>query len=181
MILIGGGARSGKSAFALDCALRRSGPRTFVATAQAFDDEMRQRIERHRMERGDAFVTREAPLNVQACLDAVPAHGVVVIDCLTLWLSNLLLAELSDTEIEERISKLAQRLGTAPYEALVVTNEVGLGLVPPTPLGRRFRDLAGRAHQQLSQTATAVYFAAMGMMLELKPGPVRPVTAEEVV
>ncbi|WP_394835058.1 bifunctional adenosylcobinamide kinase/adenosylcobinamide-phosphate guanylyltransferase [Pendulispora rubella] len=174
--LIGGGARSGKSAFALRRALQRGPERIFIATAQAFDDEMRARIDRHIAERGSDFTTLEAPHDLDEVMRrlALPPTrpDVVVVDCLTLWLSNLLLADLPHEAIERRVDALAEVLASAPFHTWLVTNEVGMGLVPETPLGRAFRDISGRAHQRLARSASEVYLAALGMVLRLRPGPV---------
>lgn len=168
-ILVGGGARSGKSGFALGYARRLGERRVFVATAEGLDDEMRTRIARHREERGADFVTLEAPLALPAVLAELDAE-VVVIDCLTLWLSNLLMAGVAD--VDERVEALAAVLARRRFHALVVSNEVGMGVVPETPLGRAFRDVTGRAHQRLASTADEIYLAAMGMVLRVHPGPV---------
>lgn len=178
--LIGGGARSGKSAFALRLAMRRGSRRVFIATAEPFDDEMRLRVARHARERADRFATIEAPRELEAAIERLSASppDVVVIDCLTLWLSNLLLADLREEEIERRVDALSLELVSAPFPTVLVTNEVGMGLVPETPLGRVFRDVAGRAHQRLSRAASEVYLAALGTVLRLRPGPVMAVDEE---
>jgi adenosylcobinamide kinase/adenosylcobinamide-phosphate guanylyltransferase len=170
-IVVGGGARSGKSRFALGYARRLGARRAFVATAQGLDEEMRTRIASHREERGDAFATIEAPVELPAALAELDAD-VVVVDCLTLWLSNLLVAGLDPAVVEERVEALAAVLGRRRFHAVVVTNEVGMGLVPETPLGRTFRDVTGRAHQRLARSADEIYLAAMGLVLRLHPGPV---------
>jgi adenosylcobinamide kinase/adenosylcobinamide-phosphate guanylyltransferase len=176
LILVGGGARSGKSDLALALA-RRLGPRRlFLATAQAGDDEMRERILRHRCSRGDDFRTREEPLALVEVLRQPADEDVVVIDCLTLWLANLLLAGRDPEAVLRCVEELAEVLRQRPSHAIIVTNEVGLGLVPETPLGRTFRDVAGFAHQRLAAAADQVYFGALGIMLRLKPGPVVPAT-----
>jgi adenosylcobinamide kinase/adenosylcobinamide-phosphate guanylyltransferase len=179
IILVGGGARCGKSDLALSLA-RRLGPRRlFLATAQAGDDEMRERIGRHRRTRGDDFRTLEEPLAVPEALREASGHDVVVLDCLTLWLANLLCNGREPEAVLRCVEDLAEVLGRGPMHAIIVTSEVGLGLVPETPLGRTFRDVAGLAHQRLAAAADEVYFGAMGLMLRLKPGPV--VTAAEVL
>jgi adenosylcobinamide kinase / adenosylcobinamide-phosphate guanylyltransferase len=171
--VVGGGARSGKSRFALELAMRRGSRRVFVATAEPFDDEMRARIEKHVLERGDAFVTVEAPHALEGAVAALSETiEVVVVDCLTLWISNLLLAGLDPPQIEVRVCDLARMLGEAPFRSIVVTNEVGMGIVPEAPLGRLFRDVAGRAHQVLARSAREIYFATMGVVVRLRPGPV---------
>lgn len=171
MILVGGGARSGKSAFALSYAQRLGTRRAFVATAEALDDEMRARIGRHREERGQLFTTIEEPLDLAGALERLQAD-VAVVDCLTLWLSNLLMAEVSVGPIRERLETLAAVVERRRLHVLLVTNEVGMGIVPESALGRTFRDLAGWAHQRLASAADEIYFAALGTILRLHPGPI---------
>lgn len=170
LIFIGGGVRSGKSRLALRLAEQTGPRRVFVATAQAWDDEMRARIDRHKAERDASWRTIEEPLDVPGLLGRLPDCDVVLIDCLTLWLTNLLLAEEAD--IQGRIRALIEAIEVAGPPVIVVSNEVGLGIVPENALARRFRDEAGFAHQALAAAASSVYFGAMGMMLRLKPGPV---------
>lgn len=176
LVLIGGGARSGKSAYAMQRALSFGPRRFFIATAEPFDDEMRTRIAAHVAERADHFITVEAPRELELTLESMQARpeavDVVVIDCLTLWLSNLLLADVSGAEIERRVARLASACEFATFPILLVTNEVGFGLVPDTALGRQFRDISGRAHQRLARVASEVLLAALGCMLRLKPAPV---------
>jgi adenosylcobinamide kinase/adenosylcobinamide-phosphate guanylyltransferase len=172
LILVGGGVRSGKSAFALSRARALGSRLAFVATAEALDGEMRARIARHQAERGTAFQTHEWPRELVAGLRALSGAEVVVIDCLTLWLSNLLLDELAPEAIEARVDELADCLVRAPFHSIVVSNEVGLGIVPDNALARTFRDLVGRAHQRLGAVASEVYFGVMGQLLRLKPGPI---------
>lgn len=172
LVLVGGGARSGKSAFAIAGALEHGPRRLFVATAEAFDAEMRVRIDAHVAQRGTDFETIEAPLDLESALAQREDVDVVVIDCLTLWISNLLMADVPPERIEQRVDALATTLSAAPFVTWLVTNEVGLGLVPQTALGRLFRDVAGRAHQRLSRAAGEVYLAALGCMLRIKPSPI---------
>lgn len=165
--LVLGGARSGKSAFAQKAAENAAAGRPIlVATGQAFDDEMAERIARHRLDRGESWITIEAPLELPAAIAALPADAVAVIDCLTLWLSNLLMAE---RDVEASATGLVEAVAACPARLWLVSNEVGLGLVPETPLGRRFRDEAGRLHQRLGATVDEVYFVAAGLPLRLKP------------
>lgn len=173
LIVVGGGVRSGKSAFALELARELGERRAFIATAQAFDAEMRERIDRHVSERGAEFETYEQPTELAALLARVRAD-VVVVDCLTLWLSNLLLreAEPRTAALEAEIDRLVEALCTRRSHVIVVTNEVGMGVVPESALGRLFRDLAGRAHQRTCAIADEIYFAALGCMLRLAPAPV---------
>jgi adenosylcobinamide kinase/adenosylcobinamide-phosphate guanylyltransferase len=143
-----------------------------VATAQALDAEMRARIERHRAERGGDFETIEEPIELGAAIAGAPADAVLLIDCLTLWLSNLLCADRPSDEILARVDGVAAAALARAAPTIVVSNEVGLGLVPEHPLGRAFRDLTGLAHQRLATGADEIYAAIMGVMLRLAPGPV---------
>jgi adenosylcobinamide kinase/adenosylcobinamide-phosphate guanylyltransferase len=172
LALVGGGVRSGKSAFAL--ALARSlGPRrVFLATAQPLDAEMEGRIRAHRAERAGDFETIEEPLDLAGALGRAAGADVVLVDCLTLWLSNLLLRGETEREIAGKVAAVADALRAASHASIVVTNEVGMGIVPESALGRAFRDVAGRAHQVLAARADRIYFAALGTMLRLSPGPV---------
>jgi adenosylcobinamide kinase/adenosylcobinamide-phosphate guanylyltransferase len=166
--LVLGGARSGKSAFAQKAAenVAFGGRPTLIATGQGFDDEMAERIARHRADRGESWITIEAPLDLSGAITALPADAVAVVDCLTLWLSNLMLAE---RDVEAAATELVAAAAACPARLWLVSNEVGLGLVPETPLGRRFRDEAGRLHQRLAQAVDEVYFVAAGLPLRLKP------------
>jgi adenosylcobinamide kinase/adenosylcobinamide-phosphate guanylyltransferase len=173
LIVVGGGVRSGKSAFALQLARGLGERRAFIATAQAFDAEMRDRIDRHVEERGREFETYEEPRELAALLGRIEAD-VVVVDCLTLWLSNLLLVEPQPrgVDIESEIERFADALAGRRSHVILVTNEVGMGVVPESALGRLFRDLAGRAHQRVCAGADEIYFAALGCMLRLRPEPI---------
>lgn len=177
IIVVGGGTRSGKSDFALAAARRLGKRRLFVATAQAGDEEMRWRIRRHQESRGSDFHTVEEPLGVADLLRGVSEHDVIVLDCITLWLANLLLQGKEADEVLQCVEELADVLARRRVHAVVVTSEVGLGLVPETPLGRTFRDITGRAHQRLAALADEVYFGVLGVMLRLKPAPVVPMEA----
>lgn len=165
--LVLGGARSGKSAFAQKAAegAAATGRATLIATGQAFDDEMAERIARHQADRGESWITVEAPLDLPQAVAALPADAVAVIDCLTLWLSNLM---LNDSDMEAAGAALVEAVAACPARLWLVSNEVGLGLVPETPLGRRFRDEAGRLHQRLAQTVDEVFFVAAGLPLRMK-------------
>lgn len=178
IILIGGGVRSGKSAFALRRARELGTRRVFIATAEAFDDEMRERAVRHRVERGGAFSTIEAPRALVAALrGASPQADVVVIDCLTLWLSNLLLEGLDEAAIALRVDELCTALCACEAHVVIVSNEVGMGVVPDSKLGRVFRDVSGNAHQALAKHSDELYFAVMGQLLRLRPLPIELVDA----
>jgi adenosylcobinamide kinase / adenosylcobinamide-phosphate guanylyltransferase len=176
LVLIGGGARSGKSRFALRRAEALGARRLFVATAEprTDDPEMRARIARHRAERGPTFDTVEEPLALPELVAAADgrAHDVLVVDCLTLWLSNLLCGGAGADEALARVEALCASLRERRAHVVLVTNEVGMGIVPETPLGRLFRDVAGLAHQRLARDADEIHFAVLGMMLRVRPGPV---------
>lgn len=178
-LLIGGGVRSGKTAFALACARSLGRRRVYLATAEAGDGEMERRIEAHRAERGADFETVEEPLHLLDALGRLASCDVVVVDCLTLWLSNVMLREESPVAASRAAAELATAAGRFPFHLVLVTNEVGMGVVPETELGRRFRDVAGLAHQRLAQAADEIYFAALGVMLRLRPGPVTTVQGSE--
>ena len=170
-IVIGGGVRSGKSAFALSLARQLGARRAFVATAQGIDADMRARIARHQEDRGTEFVTFEAPLELEATLRCLTDVDVAVIDCLTVWLANLLVHGVEEAAIATRVDALAALLTEVPFHVVIVTNEVGMGVHPETALGRTFRDVVGRAHQRLARVADEIYFAALGVILRLQPAP----------
>jgi adenosylcobinamide kinase/adenosylcobinamide-phosphate guanylyltransferase len=178
IILVGGGTRSGKSRFALARAERAGARRVFVATAEALDDEMRVRIARHRRDRDGAFRTVEAPRALREAVEQIEHADAVVIDCLTLWLSNLLCAGMPPEQVEAEVGLLLDTLAVQPFVTVVVANEVGMGVVPDSALGRVFRDVHGRANQQISARAGEVYLATMGNVLRLVPGPVVVVDPE---
>lgn len=166
--LLLGGARSGKSRLAEGMANNSGLLRVFVATAEAWDDEMRARIDRHRADRGAGWRTVEAPLDVARALADHDDHGnVIVVDCLTLWLSNLM-GDGRDPETETVV--LCDRLAAMRARVVLVTNEVGLGVVPATPLGRAFRDAQGRLNQRVAAVCDLAVFMAAGLPLILK-GP----------
>jgi adenosylcobinamide kinase / adenosylcobinamide-phosphate guanylyltransferase len=171
VILIGGGVRSGKSAFALRRAEQLGERRVFVATAEALDDEMKRRAADHREERGSRYRTLEVPRELVTALSALDATDVVVIDCLTLWITNLLVDGLDARAIAGRVQELSDLLARRRFHALVVTNEVGLGIVPDNALSRAFRDATGRAHQTLGRMADELYFGMLGQLVRLKPAP----------
>lgn len=163
-----GGARSGKSSFAMRLGESMGTPRLYIATAEPLDAEMEERIRRHRDERGARWDTIEASRNVAAGVERAADYGVVLIDCLTLWLTNLLTDGLSDRAVVEKVEGLVAALKGAGTNVIAVSNEVGLGIVPPDPLSRRFRDLSGTMNQMVSGAATEAYFVASGMPLKLK-------------
>jgi adenosylcobinamide kinase/adenosylcobinamide-phosphate guanylyltransferase len=178
LVVIGGGVRSGKSRFALERARQLGGPRrTFVATAEPLDGEMAERIARHQAERRNGgFTTLEEPLDLKAALESAYATAdVVVVDCLTLWVSNHLMREAGAAALGGAFDRLLGALAHRPIPVLLVSNEVGLGLVPETPLGRAFRDHVGLLHQRLAAVADELYAGLMGALLRLRPAPVEAV------
>jgi adenosylcobinamide kinase/adenosylcobinamide-phosphate guanylyltransferase len=175
IVLIGGGARSGKSRFALERARALGTRRVFVATGQAFDGEMDARIARHRAERGADFTTVEEPVALARVLRDQDRADVVLVDCLTLWLSNLLLRGDDEAAIAVAVADLIDALAARRLHVVLVTNEVGLGIVPDNALARTFRDVAGRAHQELAAIADEVHMAILGTVLRLRPGPIEVV------
>jgi adenosylcobinamide kinase/adenosylcobinamide-phosphate guanylyltransferase len=168
--LITGGARSGKSAHSLTLAQQAPGARRFfIATAEALDDEMRERIAHHRASRSADFATIEEPIAIGAALLELASRAdIVVVDCLTLWISNLLMARRSDEEILAEARGLASAVADAPFASIVVTDEVGSGIVPENALARRFRDLLGWTNQTLAQTAERVVLMVAGYPLRVK-------------
>jgi adenosylcobinamide kinase / adenosylcobinamide-phosphate guanylyltransferase len=164
-ILILGGARSGKTRRALALG-EPFAERFYIATGEALDAEMADRIARHRRERGAAWTTVEAPLDLPAAMAGLPDGAVGVVDCLTLWLSNLLGA---GREVAGATDELLRAIRSCPATLLIVSNEVGLGLVPETPLGRAFRDEQGRLNQAVAAAVAEVEFVAAGLPLRLKP------------
>ncbi len=171
LILILGGARSGKSTFGERLAATLGERITYLATAEASDDEMQARIARHRAERPAQWTTRECPFDPAAALRAAaPETDCFLLDCLTLLVSNLLLADPASAE--ETVHCAMDALLTAYRETeaalIIVSNEVGLGLVPEYPLGRQYRDLLGKVNQRLAREADAVYYLVAGFPLDIK-------------
>lgn len=163
LTLVLGGARSGKSRFAENLARQHGGLRTYIATAEAFDDEMRQRIAKHREQRaGDGWVTIESTLDPASVL---PRDGLVLLDCVTVWLGNLM---HHGRDLRAEVAKLCAALEVCPAEVILVSNEVGLSIVPENAMARRFRDEQGLVNQALAEIADNVYFIAAGLPLKLK-------------
>jgi adenosylcobinamide kinase / adenosylcobinamide-phosphate guanylyltransferase len=159
-----GGARSGKSRFAERLMTAMPPPWIYVATAEPLDDEMAERIAAHRSRRGASWQTVEAPRDLAAVL-AASTNKPLLVDCLTLWLSNLLLAE---ADIEAEIARLEGALAAATAPTVLVANEVGYGIVPDYPLGRRFRDLQGLLNQRIAALADRVVMVVAGLPLAIK-------------
>jgi len=166
MTLVLGGARSGKSVHAEGLIEACAPPWLYLATAQAWDDEMRARIAIHRTRRSGDWVTRDVPIDLPEAVAA--ATGPVLVDCLTLWLTNLI---LSEADVDAATAALLAACAAAPGPVVLVGNEVGLGIVPDNALARRFRDAAGRLHQRLAAQADHVVFMVAGLSLIVKPQP----------
>ncbi|MDP4005784.1 bifunctional adenosylcobinamide kinase/adenosylcobinamide-phosphate guanylyltransferase [Methylobacterium sp. NEAU K] len=166
MTLVLGGARSGKSAYAEGLIEACPGPWLYLATAQAFDDEMVARIAQHRARRVGAWRTRDVPLALPEAV--AEAEGPALVDCLTLWLTNLILA---GADLEDAVDRLFAACARVPGPLVLVGSEVGLGIVPDNALARRFRDEAGRLHQRLAAQAERVVLTVAGLPLTVKPAP----------
>jgi adenosylcobinamide kinase / adenosylcobinamide-phosphate guanylyltransferase len=163
-----GGARSGKSALAVRTASSWSGPVVFVATGAAVDEEMAERIRRHRAERPSAWTTVEEPVELRDALRGVPTDTCLLVDCLSLWVANLLEAAWRDDAVEEEATALALTLASREALTLVVSNEVGLGVVPETPLGRRYRDVLGRVNAIFAEVASEPLLVVAGRVVRLE-------------
>jgi adenosylcobinamide kinase/adenosylcobinamide-phosphate guanylyltransferase len=163
--LILGGARSGKSAYAERLIREMQPPWIYCATAQALDGEMRERIAHHRARRAEGWLTRETPLELAAALR--DCQHPILVDCLTLWLTNVMLA---GKDVPAETAELTAAAQTAQAPVVFVANEVGLGIVPDNALARAFRDHAGRLNQEVAKIASRVVFMAAGLPLALKDG-----------
>lgn len=165
-VLVLGGARSGKSAFAERLVAETGLSRHYVATGRAWDEEMRERIARHREDRGEGWQTHEEPVELVRRLEALDAPDtVILVDCLTLWVTNLMMEE---RVLPDEFARLADHVRQARAELVIVSNEVGLGIVPENRMAREFRDHAGRLHQSIAAVAANVYFVAAGLPLKMK-------------
>jgi adenosylcobinamide kinase/adenosylcobinamide-phosphate guanylyltransferase len=164
-VLILGGARSGKSSIAEKLVTLCGKPRIYIATAEAWDDEMRDRVARHRADRGPDWLTVEAPLDLVGALGRVEPEAAVLVDCATLWLTNQLLA---DHDLEGETARLAAAIAACPAPVALVSNEVGWGIVPDNALARRFRDAQGRLNQQMAAQADLVLGVMAGLPFVLK-------------
>ncbi|MOA05980.1 Bifunctional adenosylcobalamin biosynthesis protein CobP [compost metagenome] len=186
IVTITGGARSGKSSFAERWCMKHAKSGIYVATAQAFDDEMRERISLHRLQRtesGFQWDTTEEPLRLVELLDKLAKDetmpndesnksSVVLVDCLTLWLSNVLLTSENKPDVDEmvhsEIDALVEAVSNYQGDLVMVTNEVGSGIVPQYPLGRKYRDLAGMLNRKMAQVSDQVFLVTAGIAIELK-------------
>ncbi|MGB9597266.1 MAG: bifunctional adenosylcobinamide kinase/adenosylcobinamide-phosphate guanylyltransferase [Candidatus Poribacteria bacterium] len=171
VIFIIGGARSGKSSFALQLAKGIGGKVAFIATAQAGDEEMLKRIQIHKQDRPEEWTTIEEPFDIASAIDSAKGHNIVIVDCITLLISNLLCSteNLDDiswifNKIENLINSAKEFVGTA----IIISNEVGMGIVPENRLAREFRDMAGMANQMIANSADKVYFCFSGIPVLIK-------------
>ena len=171
MTFITGGCRSGKSRYALDYADRHFSKKIYLATCEALDEEMAQRIERHKKLRGPEWRTIEEPIQI---VDQIRLHGdrveVILLDCLTLWLSNLLIKWDDDLRIIKETERLIDTIEQSQTSFLIVSNEAGMGIVPVDPLSRRFRDLSGMANQKMAEAAHTAILMVSGIPVFLKGG-----------
>jgi adenosyl cobinamide kinase/adenosyl cobinamide phosphate guanylyltransferase len=167
LTLLLGGARCGKSALALDIASRDGLPVTFFATAEALDDEIAERIERHRAERPRDWETIEEPIELERALEETAENSVVVVDCLTLWVSNLFGGGFDDDAILERAGRFATRAHARQGPVIVVSNEVGSGIVPADALARRYSDALGRVNATFASHADEAFLVVAGRVLAL--------------
>lgn len=166
-VLVLGGARSGKTGFAERLAMRAGQRPAYLATAEALDAEMRDRVQTHKRQRVGQFATIEEPLRLSAAIArAAKRHDVILVDCLTLWITNMIVAnENVATAVDELLGTLAE---TTRSKVILVSNEVGLGIVPDNAMARMFRDLAGSAHQRLAEICDDAYFVVAGLPMVLK-------------
>jgi adenosylcobinamide kinase/adenosylcobinamide-phosphate guanylyltransferase len=169
-VFVIGGCRSGKSRHALETARRRAGEnRIFIATCIPYDDEMRQRVRRHQQERSGQWHTVEAPVRLpEAIVEHGRNAGVLVVDCLTLWINNLLMEKLNDDKIADRIQQLVGCVSRAACPVVLVSNEVGTGIVPENNLARQFRDLVGSVNQAVAGHVDRVIWMVAGIPVTIK-------------
>lgn len=163
--LVLGGASSGKSLFAENLIISTPLPRTYIATSQAWDDEMQAKIDAHKVQRGPDWVTVEAPIALDHALKAVPRDNIVLIDCLTMWLTNLMLAEADIDAATDRVLKVLQARSSP---TVIVSNEVGQGIIPDNKMARQFVAIQGRANQRFAAACQAVAFVTAGLPIMLK-------------
>jgi adenosylcobinamide kinase/adenosylcobinamide-phosphate guanylyltransferase len=167
--VITGGARSGKSRYALKWAGRSAGKRYFIATAEPFDGEMHERIQNHRLERGESFETIEEPVDLAGVLRSIPQEcEVAILDCLAVWLGNLMHRRGDGSGDCPEVAEFLGGLGDLSFDLILVTSEVGMGIVPENPLARRFRDEIGRLNQEVASRADRVVLMASGLPVHLK-------------
>jgi adenosylcobinamide kinase / adenosylcobinamide-phosphate guanylyltransferase len=166
-VLVLGGARSGKTGFAERLALRTGTRPAYLATAEALDAEMLDRVRSHQEQRAQVFATIEEPIRLSAAISqAALAHDAILVDCLTLWITNLLVANENVAAAVDQL--LATLAATTTSRIILVSNEVGLGIVPDNAMARTFRDLAGSAHQRIAEICDDAYFVVAGLPMVLK-------------
>lgn len=166
IVLVLGGARSGKSAFAEGLIDASGLKKAYLATGQVFDSEMESRVDLHKARRGAEWALTEEPLDLAGVLERTAAPDTaVLVDCLTLWVTNLMMAE---RPVADEMAQLVERIGKLPGTVAFVSNEVGQGIVPDNAMARSFRDHAGRLHQAIAAVAEEVYFVTAGLPLKLK-------------
>jgi adenosylcobinamide kinase / adenosylcobinamide-phosphate guanylyltransferase len=168
--LVTGGVRSGKSRFALSYAQSKDGNKMFIATAVPFDDEMKIRVDNHRRERGELFETVEEPYELAAAITSVDSrYSITVVDCLTVWMGNLFYKyEQNPGQIYTEIDRLVMALSRVQSEIIIVTNEVGWGIVPENKLAREFRDMNGLLNQKVAAVADNVILSVSGIQINIK-------------
>ena len=168
-ILVIGGCRSGKSSHALHLADQISGQKIFIATCMPQDKEMEQRVLRHQQQRGSAWKTLDVPLLIPETINKHRQKGsVILIDCLTLWINNLMMEDEDPTKIDAKIRKLTQSIVKAEYPVILVSNEVGTGIVPENRLARLFRDITGFANQKVANCVDRVIWMVAGIPVKIK-------------
>jgi len=180
-ILLTGGSRSGKSKRALALGNEHAGKKYFIATAETLDQEMKDRVQRHKDERGPEWITLEEPLDpTKTMLKIAPgSNDVVLLDCLTLWLSNMLMQEMDDTGILSKVKTLIETCKKVPFTVIVITNEIGAGIVPGDPLSRKFRDLAGEINQEFATGFDEVVHMVSGIPVTIKAAEKLPQESEQ--
>jgi adenosylcobinamide kinase/adenosylcobinamide-phosphate guanylyltransferase len=167
LTLLLGGARSGKSTLAVEIAARLERPVTFIATAEALDDELSERIDRHRAERPDHWATVETPIDLELALTKVPPEEVVIVDCLTMWVANQFGAAADDDTVIAGAQHVAASARDRAGRVVVISNEVGSGIVPADALSRRYRDALGRVNAIFAAHADEAYLVVAGRVLAL--------------
>jgi adenosylcobinamide kinase/adenosylcobinamide-phosphate guanylyltransferase len=169
LIFITGGTRSGKSRFALDYANRHFSKKLYLATCEVLDEEIAERVENHKKMRGPEWKTVEEPIEI---IDKINEYGdrveAILLDCITLWLSNLLMRQNSDVKIMDELDRFIKTIKQNQTSFIIVSNEVGMGIVPADSLGRRFRDLQGMANQKIAEAAETVILMVSGIPMILK-------------
>ena len=174
VILVTGGCRSGKSAYAQGLGESLAGERVYIATCPVIDEEMRARIDKHRLARAEKWETLEETLDLPGAIRRAAASPVVLVDCLTLWVNNLMYAAqqcaalVSEEQVAQQCAEVLAACGPSQGTVIFVTNEVGMGIVPDNPAARRYRDLVGRCNQVMAAGADAVAMVSCGIPLFLK-------------